>query len=299
MIYHYFAGGSSGVARFDGYLRRVFPDMKSMRARLDAAAVDDEGEIVCLEPGDIVVTDNHLSVGIVLDGVKVTAVHHGCGACHFARDPGWRNDRTRYIVELQRRMFDAPNRTFVAPSAWVAEQFKGEAYRDVVDADWSPGRPEYSATVIPHWVDPIPPLPKSGKPIVIGDWRDNNKGANVWKKLAAACPQWDFAPLNFRDDAGRRKQYGEASLYLCLSLSEGGSYSMCDAEAAELPICSTDVGNYREFDDCEVIPWQNRDDVGMVAEAIERKLKAGRRKPSFYRECTFEAWKAAWEAVIQ
>jgi hypothetical protein len=117
--------------------------------------------------------------------------------------------------------------------------------------------------------------------------------------LAAQCPQWEFKPLSFRDDLGRNEQYGRTDLYLCLSLSEGGSYAMCDAEAASLPIVTTDVGNYREFDDCEVIRWQDRDDAVKVSAAIERKLNKGRTKPSFYQDYTFPIWKQKWEALIQ
>lgn len=74
---------------------------------------------------------------------------------------------------------------------------------------------------------------------------------------------------------------------------------MCDAEAAELAIVTTDIGNYMEFDDAEVIRWQDRDDLEIVIEAIERKLEAGRRKPSFYRDYTFEQWAQLWRNVIQ
>jgi glycosyltransferase involved in cell wall biosynthesis len=158
---------------------------------------------------------------------------------------------------------------------------------------------QYKPYVIPHWVDSIPSLPKSGKPKIIGDWRDNNKGSGIWRALAERCPQWEFQPLNFRTDEGRRKQYGEASLYLCLSLSEGGPYAVCDAEAAELPIITTDVGNYLEFKDCEVISWRNRGNPEIVIEAIGRKLSMGRGKPSYYQEYTFDRWAGLWREISE
>lgn len=261
-------GGWTGVSRFDSLLRRVFHGLRSVTAP-PAATAD-----------DVVITDNHLSCELPPEA-RAVVVHHGCARTHYERDPAWRTDRTRHIVELQGRMLVDPNRKFVAPSAWVAGEFKGN------------GTP-----VIPHWVEMIERLPRSGPPVIIGDWRDNNKGYSVWRNLADRCPNWTFQPLSFRDEAGRRKQYGEASLYLCLSLSEGGSYSMCDAEAAELPIVTTDVGNCLEFVDAEVIPWQKRGNVDLVIDAIDRKLKAGRQVESFYQSYAFDSWKADWERVI-
>lgn len=134
--------------------------------------------------------------------------------------------------------------------------------------------------------------------MIAGDWRDYNKGSETWRRLQERFPDWDFRPLGFRDDAGRRTQYGRAALYLCLSLSEGGSYSLCDAEASGIPIVSTDVGNCcREFRECEIIPWGRRDDLEYVGAAISRKLSAG-RGPSWYREFSLAAWINAWKEIV-
>jgi glycosyltransferase involved in cell wall biosynthesis len=273
MIYHYFGGGSSGVSRFDLELRRVFPGMKSVTA------------LPGLDASDVVITDNHLSLDVPI-GIRTIVVHHGCAPVHYARDKAWRSIATHSMMAKQLEMLNRPNREGVAPSQWVADQFS-LAYGG-----------NYHPRVIPHWVSQIDPLPKSGKPKVIGDWRDNNKGLNVWQKLAECNPQWEFQPLNFRDDAGKRKQYGEASLYLCLSLSEGGSYSMCDAEAAELPIVTTNVGNYLEFDDCHIIQWQDRDNIDLVSAAIASKLAEGRRGPSFYASYSFRRWERLWREIL-
>jgi glycosyltransferase involved in cell wall biosynthesis len=284
-------GAWSGVPRFDASLRSVFSEMRSVTVlpRVDVTRLcSNRTEIVStLGPDDAVITDNHLSLDVP-ENIRTVVVHHGCAATHFERDPAWQNDRTAHVVELQKEMFKLPNRTWVAPSSWVADQFS----RVVPDRM----REIY---VLPHWAPPIEPLPKSGKPLIIGDWRDNNKGSSIWHDLAARCPNWIFRPISFQDDAGKRRQYGEASLYLCLSLSEGGSYSMCDAEAAELPVVSTDVGNYREFDDAGVIRWQERGNLDLVIDAIERKLTSGRQKPSFYHDYTFEIWKQSWKEIVQ
>jgi glycosyltransferase involved in cell wall biosynthesis len=269
-------GGWTGVCRFDAMLRRVFPDLRSVTG------------LPLLDDDDIVITDNHLSLEVPRR-IRTIVVHHGCAQTHFERDPAWRNDRTQKIVNLQKRMFQMPNRTWVAPSSWVANEFSKvtpNKFRDI--------------HVVPHWVDPIVlASEKPARPIMIGDWRDPNKGATIWRKLADRNPQWTFRPLIFRDDAGRREQYGQASLYLSLSVSEGFNYAMADAEAAGLPIVTTDVGAYREFSDCEVFPWAKRDDVDYVATVIARKLAAGRQKPSFYRQYTFEEWRGAWDQAMR
>lgn len=267
-------GGWTGVCRFDRALRSVFPELQSV-TRLPQLQAD-----------DVVITDNHLSLDVPPESCTVV-VHHGCAQTHYERDLAWRNDGTRRLVEAQRTMFELPNRIWVAPSAWVADEFRKV----------SPS--QRTIHVIPHWVEIIERSAAPAKPRIIGDWRNLNKGVSIWRELAARCPQWDFQPLNFRDDDGRRQQYGEASLYLCLSASEGGSYAMCDAEAAGLPIVTTDVGNYREFFDCEVISWLNRYRIDAVAAAITRKLRAGRKSTSVYDNYTFDDWKQAWERVIQ
>src|SRR5262249_42632620 len=94
----------------------------------------------------------------------------------------------------------------------------------------------------------------------------------------------------------RAQAYQSADVYLCLSLSEGGSFAMCDAEAAVLPIVSTDVGNYREFEPV-VIRWQERDDPLVVRLAIERALDE-KRRPSFYESWTLKCWTEAWAELI-
>jgi hypothetical protein len=269
-------GGWTGVCRFDQMLRRVFPGLESITpAHLPSAYGID----------DVVIADNHLST-LVPDIVKTIVVHHGCAETHYDRDPYWRNDSTRNIVELQRRILDVPNRKFVAPSQWVADQF------------W-PRQKRASIRVIPHWVDPIPSNGRSGNnPIIIGDWRDWNKGSGIWSALAAKCPQWDFRQLSFKNESEKIAQYGSASLFLGLSLSEGAGYALADAEAAGLPIVTTDTGLYLEFNECTIVPWWRRDDLDLVAAAIARQLE-NPGTPAFYRFYSFNDWAAQWREVVQ
>jgi glycosyltransferase involved in cell wall biosynthesis len=271
-------GGWSGVCRFDWMLRQIFPDLKSITpAQLPGR----------FNSGDVVIADNHLSL-LVPDDIRTIVVHHGCAQTHFDRDADWRNDSAAAMVEQQRLMREKRNRRFVAPSRWVADEFAA-CYQD----DFL-----HECYLIPHWVDRIertpPPDPM---PLIIGDWRDNNKGAGLRQHLADRCRQWEFRQLQFKNDIEKRWQYARASLYLCLSLSEGGSYAMADAEAARMPIVTTDTGNYREFKESGVIPWQMRDNLELVAAAIERRLSS-LRGASFYDSYSFEDWARSWLEVV-
>jgi glycosyltransferase involved in cell wall biosynthesis len=98
--------------------------------------------------------------------------------------------------------------------------------------------------------------------------------------------------------AERKSVYGAADAYLCLSLSEGGSFSVSDAEASSLPLVMTDVGNYLEYSSSYVLPWQKRDDVVLVLELVDRAL-AERRGPSFFDDWTIERWSAAWRTTLE
>jgi glycosyltransferase involved in cell wall biosynthesis len=269
----------TGAVRFDSMLRRVFPDLVSITpAQLPKK----------FEPDAVVIADNHLSLLVPID-IRTLVVHHGCGATHYERDPYWRTNLTKSIVSKQMEMTYLPNRRWIAPSRWAVDEFS----RSI--PDWM-----REVRVIPHWVETINlrvSSPPEGKPRIIGDWRDFNKGSEVWRNLQHRFPQWEFQPLNFQDDEGRRKQYGEAALYLCLSLSEGGSYSMCDAEAAGIPIVTTDVGNYHEFRESDVIPWGRRDDAEFVGAAIARKLASGRGY-SYYETYLLQDWVDAWEEAV-
>ncbi len=269
-------GGWTGVCRFDQMLRRVFSELQSITPALLPGA---------FAPDDVVIADNHLSL-LVPDSVKTIVVHHGCAEVHYERDPHWRTDSTRAIVEQQRAMFEKPNRKYVAPSQWAADQF------------W-PKLKFICIQVIPHWVDPLPRAQSMNeRPVIIGDWRDWNKGSGIWRELADRCPQWKFRPLSFRNDTEKKEQYKAASLFLSLSLCEGAGYAMADAEAAKLPIVTTDTGLFQELSECAIIPWQKRNDLQLIECAIENRLRTP-RVLSFYERYSFGDWAGLWRKAIQ
>lgn len=260
-------GAWSGVSRFDRMLRRVFPDIRSITP-LTAPA---------LTPEDVVVTDNHLSV-LVPDTTPTIVVHHGCALTHFERIVNWRNAHTAALCRQQEFMFLKPNRLYVAPSQWVREEFVRHY-----------GLPPDYAEVIPHWVDLIPAGAHPQR-VVLGDWRDENKGAELWRVVAGALPDWTFRQLRCETDEQRIAAYESASHYLCLSASEGGAYAVADAEAAGLTLVSTDVGNAREYG-ARRIP---RD----VPAAVDALRTTRRHHASFFHAWTFETWSTRWRAIV-
>ncbi len=274
-------GDFSGVPRFDYELRRVFPAMRSLAVERGALVRLALGR--WFSPGTIVITTSELSVRVPR-GLRTIVVQHGCAKTHFDRDERWRDEHARSLCDAQARMFSLPNRWFVSPARWTAEQFS-EHYSVA------------KAEVIPHWVAPFEhAAPLRLRPRILGDWRTYNKGSEVIPKLQAACPEWDFVPLVCTYET-RQQAYREADVFLSLSLSEGGSYAVADAEAARMPVVMTDVGNTHEFTSAVQIRWQDRDRVDVVRGAIQQAL-AMRDRASFYDAYTFERWAEAWHGLI-
>lgn len=274
----------TGVTRFDSSLRQVFPEMESITpAMIQARAF-------VFDRDDVVITDNGLSLLVPVE-VSTVVTAHGCALTHYERDPHWRNEQTRNMCVQQREMFRRPNRTYVAPSAWV----RGEFARHI-------GLPPDYAEVIVNYVDPIKrphPLPGARRPVVIGDWRDSNKGAHVWQKVAALLPECDFRPCSFTTGQERIAFYQQADLYLCLSLSEGGSYSMCDAEAAGLEIVSTQVGNCAEFGAHPLSLLHVREKPEAIAQTIRHALAKGSgHRRGYFDKHGFEEWATSWRSVV-
>lgn len=274
-------GAWSGVPRFDWELRKVFPDMVSLNAHfLSSLRL---WYLCCRYPKLVVITTSELSLRVP-SWIKTIVVLHGCAQTHFDRDIYWRGRLPKQFCDAQRKMYQQPNRWYVAPSKWVATEFSRHY-----------GVP--LATVIPHWVAPIikEAVPVHEKPIILGDWRDFNKGKTVIQQLEEACPEWRFVTLSCTYDT-RTCCYEEATVYLCLSLSEGGSYSVSDAEAAGLPIVTTDVGNYLEYT-CEVISWETRHDLKTLKAAIDRAIHSQKTR-QFFDTWTFDNWLNTWKGYV-
>jgi len=275
-------GGYTGVPRFDWELRRALPELCSINTKLHWRAW--LKLIAWREPDAIVITGNETSL-MVPDNLRTVVLHHGSAQTHFDRDPSWRGSMERGFCRAQRAMYQKPNRWYLSAAKWTAEQFSAHH-----------GVP--LAPVLPSWVESIPRAKvRNARPIVLGDFRTFNKGSEVVEKLRTMRPDLEFRELKCTYEQ-RKDVYGAADAYLCLSLSEGGSFSVSDAEATTLPLVTTDVGNYLEYTESFVIPWQKRDDVSLVLETLDRAL-AARRGPSFFEAWTLERWRAAWRTLLE
>lgn len=265
----------TGVTRFSDTLRRVFPDLTEVTpAHLPAFTAD-----------DVVIADNHLSM-LVPETTPCVVVHHGCAATHAERDVSWRGQHIDRMISDQGRMLYVPRRVFVAPSAWVRGEF----------ARHYGLKPDY-ARVIVNWVPPIIGIPCSNerRRVVLGDWRDTNKGSAWAAELRRELPEFEFRALRCRTVAEREDAYRGADAYLCLSQSEGGSYSVCDAEAIGMPLVSTDVGNAREFE-ARLIGLDAAPDV--IRDALSFVI-AEHDGCSYFDTYTFERWAEDWREVVE
>jgi glycosyltransferase involved in cell wall biosynthesis len=275
-------GGFTGVPRFDWELRRALPEINSINTKLKSRAW--LRFIAFREPDAIVITGNETSL-MVPETLRTVVLHHGSAQTHFDRDPGWRGAMERGFCRAQRAMYRRPNRWYLSAARWTAERFSEHH-----------GVP--LAPVLPSWVESIPrSRVRNARPVVLGDFRTFNKGSEVIAKLSAARPDLEFRDLKCNYEQ-RKEVYGAADAYLCLSLSEGGSFSVSDAEATGLPLVTTDVGNYLEYSASYVIPWQKRDDVALVLAQIDRALGSP-RGPSFFEAWTFDKWRAAWRTTLE
>jgi glycosyltransferase involved in cell wall biosynthesis len=275
-------GGFSGVPRFDWELRRALPEMTSVNTKLRTRAW--LRWLAWREPDAIVITGNETSL-MVPDALRTVVLHHGCAQTHFERDPGWRGAMERGFCRAQRDMYRRPNRWFLSAARWTAEQFSAHH-----------GVP--LAPVLPSWVESIPrQVARHARPVVLGDFRTFNKGSGAVGKLSEARPQFEFRDLRCTYEQ-RKDVYAAADAYLSLSLSEGGSFAVSDAEAATLPLVMTDVGNFREYTASRIIPWQRRDDVELILAELDEALSSPRGPSFFEQEWTLEKWQRAWRSQL-
>lgn len=284
-LYHYCGatythGSFGGVARFDSELRKVFPQMTTFTPK------EYNSVIPLLTDKDVVITDNGMCLQIP-NNITCVVVHHGSAIVHKNREPNWPGD---HYVQGQKDMVKRGNNVYVAPSIFMRDSFFDELGIESV--------------LIRHSCDLEPyPYTISQKPVILGDWRDFNKGNTIIEELKEIAPQYEFRQLKCgRDNYSKELAYSYADIYLTLSLSEGCSYSQLDALACDVPVLSTDVSLFGG--DCdsicgEVISWRDRENTGLILRAIEHMLnKTYRPREWFDKNCSFETWSNTWKDLI-
>lgn len=216
-------GSLGGVARFDHELKQVFSHYEFVTCTRHRGDVN---QWFTQRPEDIVfIVGNDLCLDIPYR-YKCIVVGHGSAAEHMEREPSWNG---RLYVERQNIMSARPNNYYVAISSYVAEAMKKHlGIRD--------------PHLIVHYSDLEPHSSSTrDKKIVLGDWRNYNKGEKIAKILRDRFKD-DFVYKQLECDANNKAEaYAEASMYLTLSLSEGCSYSQMDALACDVPVLSTNV----------------------------------------------------------
>lgn len=284
MIYHYCGttynhGSYGGVARFDHELRKVFPDMISFTPTEYMKVMPQ------IKDSDIVITDNGMCNHIT-NHAKCIVVHHGSAIVHKKREPSWNGD---HYVSDQKRMKQRTNNVYVAPSTFMKNAFWDSC--------------GLHSMLIRHSCDlEEPPYIQCDKPVILGDWRDNNKGSTIIPLLKQEAPEFEFRQLKCgRSNESKESAYSEADIYLTLSLSEGCSYSQLDALACNVPVLSTDVSLFGG--DCdrrcgEVISWKDRSNVSLIISKLKEMLgKQYEPRQWFDKKCNFETWSYTWRTL--
>lgn len=277
-------GDWSGVPRFDYELKKAIPNLITITKR----KIFPNNINQYLKFGDIIITDNGLC-NDVDEKYKCIVVQHGLARTHLEREPSWMG--THY-VEQQDKMALRKNNFYVSTSTFMQE----ELYK------------KYnlkSKTILNSTnLQELKKDSQNNKPIIIGDWRDNNKGLLIIDKLRNSLTQYEFKQIkcSFFD---KEKEYRNADAYLCLSLSEGNSYSMLDALHYNIPVISTNVGlfandyqqnygikiNYLERENIEIIKFSIESII------LNKKLFSPRNK--IIEIMSFDNWAIEWNNIIK
>jgi glycosyltransferase involved in cell wall biosynthesis len=276
----YSNGSFGGLARFDYELKKVFPDLISMpRGNTNWGYFN---------PSDYIIISDHTYVLEIPIEFKAIAVHHGMADIHKQRNENWPGD---IYVNLQSRMKDRPNTWFVGIS-----KFTQDSAKKLHNID------DYA--VILHGVDTESNrMPEKGFSVV-GDWRNESKGEKIIKELRNQNTMFTFNQLSC-GQYEKTSGYINHNIYLCLSVSEGNSYSMMDAIACGLPVLSTNVGLfYGDNTDIlgEVIDWNQRNNISLILDKLMYIYHGYERyNPKKWLQDTipFDSWILQWQNLVK
>jgi hypothetical protein len=276
----YESGSFGGLARFDYELKNAFPDLISLlRPQVNWNEFN---------PKECIVISDHTNIFEIPIDFKVIAVHHGMAAVHKSRNPNWPGD---LYVSLQSRMKERPNTWFVGIS-----KFTQEAAKKIH------GIEDYS--VILHSVNTQSSIQPSRGYSVVGDWRNDSKGKRIIEKLKQQNTMFTFNQLS----CGKYEKasgYIDHNIYLCLSVSEGNSYSMMDAIACGLPVLSTNVGLfYGDHTSIlgESISWKERDNIDLILDKLMYIYHGYERYNTnqwLAETIPFDLWIERWQSLVE
>lgn len=277
----YNSGGIGGLPHFDHQLRRAIPSMETWVKSTKGVFIPQDEED-CL-----IITSNDDCLDIA-EHIPCIAVHHGCGATHWEREPYWRAGQ--YFTERQKKMKDRPNTVFVGCSDFMRTEFM--RHHNIEDEK-----------VILHSVDTVPVVEPSKGRCVIVDARNESKGKYPVEKLRIRDNNFIINDLVCGQN-DKAEGYKNGNIYLSLSVSEGNSYSMMDAIACGLPVLGTDVGllggNYDPRLG-EVISWRERNNLLLIEEKLEYihdNWESYDPRSWLQEVISFENWKTEWSNLV-
>lgn len=311
-IIHYCCGSYSrgvfgGVARYDYHVSLAFPNRIFFEGPREKSNM--LGYLNTLQ-NPIIITDNHLACDIPNE-FDIILVHHGVAKTHADREPNWNKYWRDLCCNGQANMLqhrDPATTKIISISQFCTDEFT-KYYHELYT--------KFERTKILHTSELNERYFKkkwNDKPIVLGNWKDVNKGKNVIKQLMSN-QDFIFNDLHVHPDQkgiidfNYRKQsiYLNSDIFLQLSLCEGNSYSTLDALLCGIPVVSSNVGLfYKDVpEDCFVkIEWQRNNDVeyvkSKIQEAWKRRDELSRKGRQWYlKNCGFVQWCKAMKKYIE
>lgn len=269
----YETGSVGGVARFDDHVKRAFPH----RIHFSQRQIREMYSYLNKNRDAIVITDNQLSVHVP-NQIKTIIFHHGCGKTTWERN--YKNEKDglgfyKNYVEPQERMltYRNPKNTIIATiSTACTEDFTryyGDKYTQF---------DRYDMFHTSEFDESKYKTRFNKNPVVLGNWLNKKKGAEILPTLKSNIKDFTFKQLNIYpaslsesdlQDFTHKKQeiYNSADIFLQISNSEGNAYATLDALICGLPIVASNVGLfYKDVpEDCFVkLDWQRNSDEEYV-----------------------------------
>ena len=269
----YQTGSVGGVARFDDHIKRAFPQ----RIHFSQRQIREMYNYLNKNRDAIVITDNQLSVHVP-NQIKTIIFHHGCGKTTWERN--YKNEKGglgfyKNYVEPQQRMltYRNPKNTIIATTSTACTEdftrYYGDKYTQF---------DRYDMFHTSEFDESKYKTRFNKNPVVLGNWLNKKKGAEILPTLKSNIKDFTFKQLNIYpaslsesdlQDFTHKKQeiYNNADIFLQISNSEGTPYATLDALICGLPIVASNVGLfYKDVpEDCFVkLDWQRNSDEEYV-----------------------------------
>ena len=300
IVIHYVCGCypylKGGVPRFDNLIKTVYPNRIFVKAQEEKHILLELINNYC-DKQLLIITDNQFAVDIPTH-IPLIIVHHGIARTHSERDPLWTGETRDLCINGQDEMLEkrsSHNTIFIAISQFCIDEFTrhyGEKYT------------KFRIFSLPTPYDKFGFYSESkstnSKPVIIGDWRDTNKGSHLVAELQIRFPEYEFRQLKTTDTndmVEHNKQiensYHSADFYLSFSKSEGNSFSILDAFYYDLCVIGTNVGYlYKlENDLAYIYDWELTNNIDKITEIVRDAVsKSIKNKSKIDTLLSLENW---------